>query len=277
MAILSNISYVIIPILVSYWLYGKIQAWDGKCPFHLFLMDQCPPPKLEGDFDDVPNILITTEELSKHNTSDSLWLSILGEVFDVTAGASYYGEGGGYAGFVGRDGSRAFVLGGFTDKELKPDVLDLEPEQIGGIWHWVKFYRDTDKYIAKGKHIGIWYDSMGNPTDRLAEFCEMLLVAEEEKKKKDKLNKSFPRCNARSGSKVKKKVWCTQRSGGVKREIPGFPRLFKQTPTSKARCACVQADQLDDARLTQYEDCAPESLECWLDKTPPKTETKEQK
>jgi len=276
MGIISNISYIVLPVLVAYWLYGKIQAWDGKCPFHLFLMDQCPPPKLEGSFDDVPHVLFTSEQLALHNGTDeesSLWLAILGEVFDVSQGPQYYGKGGGYEGFVGRDGSRAFVLGGFTDKELVPDCLDLKPEQIGGIWHWVNFYRDSKIYHAKGKLIGYWYDKNGNPTDKLATFCEMLEVAEEEKQKKQELSKQFPRCNARSGSKVKKKVWCTQRSGGVKREIPGFPRLFKETPSSKARCACVQANMLDDARLTMYEGCDAESLECWLDKEPPKVKS----
>lgn len=42
-------------------------------------------------------------------------LSILGEVFDVSKGAKHYGRGGGYQGFTGRDASRAFVTGDFTE------------------------------------------------------------------------------------------------------------------------------------------------------------------
>ena len=41
--------------------------------------------------------MISTEELAKHDgiQDEKIWLCILGEVFDVTAGPMYYGEEGG--------------------------------------------------------------------------------------------------------------------------------------------------------------------------------------
>lgn len=44
------------------------------------------------------------------------------EVFDVSAGAKYYGPGGGYHGFAGRDATKAFLNLCFTE-ECKPDDL----------------------------------------------------------------------------------------------------------------------------------------------------------
>lgn len=41
--------------------------------------------------------------------------SILGEVFDVSNGAKHYGKGGAYEGFAGKDASRSFVSGDFTE------------------------------------------------------------------------------------------------------------------------------------------------------------------
>lgn len=41
--------------------------------------------------------------------------SILGEVFDVSKGEKYYGKKGAYKGFVGRDASRAFITGDFSE------------------------------------------------------------------------------------------------------------------------------------------------------------------
>jgi len=38
------------------------------------------------------------------------------QVFDVTKGRKHYGPGGGYSFFSGRDGSRAFVSGDFTEE-----------------------------------------------------------------------------------------------------------------------------------------------------------------
>lgn len=49
--------------------------------------------------------LFTEDELKKYNgeNSDLLYLAILGNVFDVTSGASYYGVGKVYHGFTGND------------------------------------------------------------------------------------------------------------------------------------------------------------------------------
>jgi predicted heme/steroid binding protein len=40
-----------------------------------------------------------------------MYLSILGDVFDVSSKPEFYGEGVPYSHFVGADGSRAFVTG----------------------------------------------------------------------------------------------------------------------------------------------------------------------
>ena len=61
--------------------------------------------------------LVTHSELAKHhaNSSGALWLSICGEVFDVSRGRQHYGPGSGYGFFTGRDGTRAFVTGHFNE------------------------------------------------------------------------------------------------------------------------------------------------------------------
>ena len=69
-----------------------------------------------------PVRLVTHAELARHSAAAvnatrgrPLWLSICGQVFDVTAGARHYGSGGGYSFFTGRDGTRAFVTGEFNE------------------------------------------------------------------------------------------------------------------------------------------------------------------
>ena len=47
------------------------------------------------------------------------------QVYDVSKGADYYGPGGGYAFFTGRDGSRAFVTGQFDEEGLVDDTKGL--------------------------------------------------------------------------------------------------------------------------------------------------------
>ena len=73
--------------------------------------------------------VVTEEELKTKNgkDSDEMWLSILGEVYDVTDGKKYYGEGSPYNIFLGRDASASFVTGNFTEEGSRQSLLELDP------------------------------------------------------------------------------------------------------------------------------------------------------
>jgi hypothetical protein len=58
---------------------------------------------------------------------------LLWQVYDVSKGASYYGPGGGYAFFSGKDGSRAFVTGQFDEEGLVEDVSGLSSSDYLGL------------------------------------------------------------------------------------------------------------------------------------------------
>ncbi|CAN0044491.1 unnamed protein product [Choristocarpus tenellus] len=59
--------------------------------------------------------------------------SILGQVYDVSKGVKHYGVGGAYHGFTGKDGTRAFITGDFTQEGLSDDVSGLDPKECLGI------------------------------------------------------------------------------------------------------------------------------------------------
>eukprot|EP00957_Ditylum_brightwellii_P031990 2425604-Ditylum_brightwellii.AAC.1 len=73
------------------------------------------------------------DECDEYDESNSspLYLSIMGRIYDVTAGSNFYGPGGQYHSFVGKDATRAFATGclkeecmvstldGLSEKELK--------------------------------------------------------------------------------------------------------------------------------------------------------------
>ena len=50
--------------------------------------------------------------------------------------------------FLGRDGTKAFMTGDFTDKGLVDEVTDLTPAQMLELENWIKFYDET--YTYKG-------------------------------------------------------------------------------------------------------------------------------
>lgn len=135
--------------------------------------------------------VVTKEELAEKvgKEGDELWLSILGEVYDVSKGGTYYAEGGPYSVFMGRDGSVPFITGVFTEEEAAKSLSVLEPEQLYSLENWRDFYRDDDKYPFVGLLVGELYDKDGNPTQLLTEsrgkMAEAKVVADERKKKRD--------------------------------------------------------------------------------------------
>lgn len=89
-----------------------------------------------------------------------------------------------------------------------------------------------------------------------------------QKNTKDMGNR-YPRCNSQRGTKVRNRVWCADRSGGVERDWVGVPRKFRD-PTlggGKLRCACVPYAEADDPRFAPYDEypCEPDSFECFLE------------
>lgn len=129
--------------------------------------------------------LLTQEDINKFDGSDEnlpIYLVIVGEVFDVSRGKGFYGEGAGYNAFAGRDGSRAFITGEFNDDGSVPDFDGLTLSQIQGIEGWREFYHKDYTYV--GKLIGFYWGSDGNPTKEKLEYDEKLKLAAIEKEKK---------------------------------------------------------------------------------------------
>jgi len=223
------------------------------------------------EFNDETKVkMFTDDELAEYDgiKNKKVYLAVIGEVFDVTKGHKYYGPGESeYSGFAAKDGSRAFAVGGFTEKELIPDITDLEPSQVIAIYDWMTFYRKD--YIPVGKLIGFYYDENGQPTDNRRKVEELLMEGYQDQKNRKDMGDRYPRCNSQRGTKVRNRVWCADKSGGVARDWVGVPRKFRD-PTlggGKVRCACVPPHEADDPRFKQYDEypCADDSFECFLE------------
>ena len=143
--------------------------------------------------------LITKEELQQHGPegpSSPIWLSILGRVYNVDSGKQHYGKNGGYNFFAGRDGTRAFITGDFTDEGLKEDIYGLGPKECADLQSWVDGTYEMD-YIFVGKLIGGFYDNNGEPTEMNLEFQHQLKLAKELDDLQKAEEKVFPPCNSR--------------------------------------------------------------------------------
>lgn len=50
---------------------------------------------------------------------------------------------------TGRDGSRAFISGDFTEAGLISDIEGLAAEDYDGLVNWIKFYQETYDFVGK--------------------------------------------------------------------------------------------------------------------------------
>ena len=111
-----------------------------------------------------PRRVFSLEELREGDGNNGIpfLLSILGEVFDVSAGVQHYGPGATYNCFVGRDASRAFVSGEFEGEGLVDTLDGLTVSELEGVHGWHDFYVAEAKYPAVGVLQGRYYDANGN-------------------------------------------------------------------------------------------------------------------
>ncbi|KAL7634119.1 UNVERIFIED_CONTAM: hypothetical protein RMT77_015447 [Armadillidium vulgare] len=235
-----------------------------------------------GEFIFTPDEL---KEFAGREGDEGLYLAFLGIVYDVEKGRKYYGPNNSYSFFAGRDATRAFVTGDFTEKGLIDDVSDLTPEEYLGILEWDKLYKRD--YKSVGKVIGKYYDENGNITPFRKEVEKLFEEAKGQKALEDEEKIQFPPCNSEFNMDIGSKVYCTSASGGIERSWVGVPRKFFILGSKRERCACVKnfgksaidlqdgevesdtetgRGDLDNPNVREYDNCEPDEDFCYLKK-----------
>ncbi|XP_020108258.1 membrane steroid-binding protein 2-like isoform X1 [Ananas comosus] len=95
---------------------------------------------------------IALEELKGYDGSDPkkpLLMVIKGQVYDVSQGRAYYGPGGEYALFAGRDATRALALMSFDPDDLNGDLDGLNPDELEVLQDWEEKFKE--KYVHVGR------------------------------------------------------------------------------------------------------------------------------
>ncbi|KAI9262172.1 cytochrome b5-like heme/steroid binding domain-containing protein, partial [Phascolomyces articulosus] len=98
-------------------------------------------------------LVFSEEQLRRYDGSNPnlpIYLAVDGDVFDVSDGAGWYGRGGSYNHFAGKDAARAYVTGCFKD-HLTHDLRGLSDGQLKGVEGWKKFYQNHRTYYKIGR------------------------------------------------------------------------------------------------------------------------------
>lgn len=122
------------------------------------------------------------------NEGDEIYLSILGEVYDVTTGKEFYAPDHGYSFFSGRDATICFFTGEYTEEHLnEKSILDFQTHEIFAMDDWRSFYETHETYRFLGVLEGDYYDREGKVRPYLKEIREKIEIGRkevEEKKRK---------------------------------------------------------------------------------------------
>lgn len=96
--------------------------------------------------------IFTPEQLAQYDGTNPklpLLVAVRGDVFDVSSGRLFYGPGGGYSMFAGKDASRAYVTGCFKT-HLTHDTRGLSENELKALDSWHAFYANHRDYVRVG-------------------------------------------------------------------------------------------------------------------------------
>ena len=167
-------------------------------------------PKTQQQLSPSGERLITSTELASHGIKSTeskeaatagghtIWLSILGRVYDVTSGGpSYYGPNGSYNFYSGRDASPCFHSGQNNEEGASAKLEEWEDDKhLMSVYDWSLFYEKHETYEFMGVLVNSkYYDENGEETevrkdivDR-ASRAKVIVEKEKEERKKARLEK----------------------------------------------------------------------------------------
>jgi membrane-associated progesterone receptor component len=133
--------FTILALVVG--IYYLISGLFAPAPVKYVPVEPLPPPTQLGE--------ITADELQQYDGTDPskpLLMAIKGQIYDVSQSKAFYGPGGPYALFAGKDASRALAKMSFEEKDLTGDIEGLSAYEAEALTDWE--YKFMSKYVKVG-------------------------------------------------------------------------------------------------------------------------------
>jgi len=92
------------------------------------------------------------QELAAYDGSDPgkpLLIAIRGQVYDVTRGRNFYGPGGPYGMFAGKDCTRALAKVSFDAEMFTGDIDGLEPDELDKLEEWIEMFEGKYRRVGR--------------------------------------------------------------------------------------------------------------------------------
>ncbi|KAK1276862.1 putative steroid-binding protein 3 [Acorus gramineus] len=95
---------------------------------------------------------MTADQLRAYDGSDPgkpIYLAVKGTVYDVTSGKSFYGPGGDYCMFSGREAGRALAKMSKEESDVNGDLEGLSEKELGVLADWEKKFQAKYPVVAR--------------------------------------------------------------------------------------------------------------------------------
>ncbi|GAA0165536.1 hypothetical protein Leryth_012678 [Lithospermum erythrorhizon] len=95
---------------------------------------------------------LTIEQLRQYSGGDAskpIYVAIRGRIFDVTTAITFYGPGGAYSMFAGKDASRALAKMSKEEEDVCANLDGLTDKELGVLADWEKKFQA--KYPVVGR------------------------------------------------------------------------------------------------------------------------------
>lgn len=140
-----SLNTALIIVVILFFIKSMVGVATTENPLD---QKESDPLVIEGKF--------TPKTLAQYNGTDNarIFIAVRNKVFDVTQGATFYGPGGPYENFAGRDASRGLALNSFDLACLTPidqpiDALaDLSKEELESLDSWEQHFESKYKVVG---------------------------------------------------------------------------------------------------------------------------------
>lgn len=94
---------------------------------------------------------LTLDQLKQYDGTDPskpIYISVRRRIFDVSTGKSYYGPGGSYAMFAGKDASRALAKMSTRDEDVIGSLDELTDKELSVLADWERKFEAKYPIVA---------------------------------------------------------------------------------------------------------------------------------
>ncbi len=109
--------------------------------------DAQPPPLPEAEARDYG--LAELAQYDGSNPAKPLLLAIRGQVYDVGRGRDFYGPGGPYGMFAGKDCTRALAKVAFDPELFTGDMEGLDQEELDKLDEWIEMFEGKYRRVGR--------------------------------------------------------------------------------------------------------------------------------